>query len=103
MILGPKQEKFTYALGLLIIYAYSLGYGIRPKHLKRCDDCPVNTNPYSTHMDSLAIDIVLTISSHIVDEDEHYHILHHYWDILGGAKRIEGDLGHFSFAHNGYR
>jgi hypothetical protein len=83
------------------MYAHSLGYGVRQKHLLRCRDCPVGKEN-SNHKISLAIDIRLTINGQLVEDyRKHHNILHTYWDKLGGAPRIDHDLGHYSFEWRG--
>lgn len=100
MKLGAKQEKFGVALSLLTQYATYLGYGVRKGYLRRCRDCPVGKKN-SVHKDKLAQDLLLFYNGKEVKSDTAYHQLHDFWDLLGGAPRIEGDLGHFSFQHQG--
>lgn len=100
MRLGKKQELFAVAQAKLVLYADSLGYGIRPKHLLRCLDCKVGkTN--SVHKLGIAIDLVLTQDDKIITDSAVFNMLHDHWDKLGGARRIAVDLGHFSFEHEG--
>lgn len=98
IILGELQELFMTAQSKLTLYANELGYGVRGKHLMRCEDCKVGKEN-SVHKDSLAIDLVLSIRGTVTWDDTHYNILHDKWDTLGGAPRIANDLGHFSFAY----
>lgn len=88
---------------LVIAYGELLGYHVVEDEGKRCSDC-TNTHPQSTHKFGLAIDLILY--------DEHWNPvwdnapftrLHDLWDLIGGAERITGDLGHFSLEHNGVR
>jgi hypothetical protein len=44
----------------------------------------------------MAIDILLFSGDIKITDDQPYNSLHDYWDKIGGAKRIPGDLGHFS-------
>lgn len=101
MKLGQRQEEFSKAHSRLLLYAESLGYGVRQKHLMRCQDCKVG-KVNSVHKSSLAVDIRLTIDGKLVnDYEKHHNILHDYWDKLGGAPRIPHDLGHYSFEWQG--
>jgi len=112
MGLGYKQEEFSIKHGYLLFWLNSHGYRVRQKHLMRCRDCKVGRKN-SVHKVSLAVDIRILskqvgAAGKIVDvkPDEELKILahaHDYWDRLGGAKRIKGDLGHFSMSHNGMR
>lgn len=102
MKLGEKQECFARSLALLFLYIYSHGYAIRPKHLFRCQDCKVGSKN-SVHKISLAIDIVITKNGDILTgKHKIFKMAHDYWETIGGAPRIENDLGHFSIEHNGY-
>lgn len=106
MRLGDLQEQFSVAHGKLLLWATEKGYGIRQKHLMRCQNCRVG-NKNSVHKDSLAVDLRLTINGILVENiEDHvweadYNLLHDYWDTLGGAPRIADDLGHFSFKYHG--
>jgi hypothetical protein len=105
MRLGKLQEDFSMAYAQLVLYAARHGLGVREKSGVRCDDCPIGKED-SVHKLGLAKDIRLTISSRLIETidphwEAHYHMLHDYWDELGGAPRIEGDLGHFSFKYQG--
>ena len=106
MKLGELQEAFSVAHGKLLLCATENGYGIRQKHLMRCKNCHIGKKN-SVHKSSLAIDIRLTIDGTLVEYIENhiweadYNMLHDYWDSLGGAPRIAGDLGHFSFKYHG--
>ncbi len=96
---------------VLMLHIHALGYTIRGGHWFRCSDCPIGSEN-SVHKIKLAWDINLSLSP--VDgerprlltgkaaEDAH-NLLHDYWDSIGGGKRIEGDLNHYSIEHNGYR
>lgn len=100
--LGQVQENFSLALGELIIYASANGIKMRLKDLLRCDNCE-HGSKLSVHRLGLAIDIRLTVKNGLVpdDDDYYYDFLHSFWEQLGGAPRIEDDLGHFSFSWEG--
>ena len=111
MTLGQKQEKFSRLMMLLMIHIHALGYTIRGGHWQRCQDCHVGS-VNSVHRLKLAFDPTLSISpadgvkprvlTGTAAEKAHA-IIHDYWDELGGAKRIEGDLNHYSLEHHGFR
>jgi hypothetical protein len=72
---------------------------------KRCDDCPVG-HPNSTHKAGTGQDYILYAPDMTYphpDADNIYSHLHDFWDLIGGAERISGDLRHFSEEHNGVR
>lgn len=98
--LGELQEDFSLAKAKLFLYAGTLGFGVREKSGPRCVNCHEG-KANSVHKDGLATDIRLTINSELVDQDVNYNVLHDKWDTLGGAPRIVGDLGHFSFKYRG--
>ena len=101
MRLSEKRVKFQRMKRILIAYAELLGYHVAEDEGKRCDDCP-NTHPRSTHKVGLAIDLILYDKSwDYITEEKDYAKLHDFWDVLGGAKRIEDDLNHFSLKHLG--
>ena len=111
MTLGQKQEKFSRLIMLLLLHLHSLGYSMRGGHWFRCADCYIGKKN-SVHKEKLAFDINLTYAP---SKDERPRLLtgtaaikahaklHDYWDSIGGAKRIEGDYNHYSFAHGGRR
>ncbi len=111
MTLGQKQEMFAQLVTRLLVHLHALGYTMRGGHWLRCEDCNVGSK-YSTHKYKLAIDINLSavpieggLPRYLTGrqaEDAH-NLLHDYWDSIGGGRRIEGDLNHYSVEHNGYR
>ena len=111
MTLGEKQELFARLHMLLLMHLHASGYSVREKYLLRCEDCPVG-HPRSVHKSGLAIDIRLAISpvpgirpkllSRQAAEKAHAKA-HDFWESIGGAKRIPGDLGPYSLAHQGMR
>lgn len=107
--LSVKKNLFTVALAKLILKAEELGFHPVIDETKRCKDCP-NTIKNSCHTVGLAADINLYLGVNRVYYDgkdrtiENPHIaLHDYWDLLGGSKRLEYDMNHYSFEHNGFR
>ena len=72
---------------------------------KRCQDCPVG-HPNSTHKAGLAVDIILYGPGGQYphpSEDSVHSDLHDFWDFIGGAERIPGDLNHYSLEWQGVR
>lgn len=103
MKLSQKRHKFRRMKRMLIAYAEFLGYNVVEDQGKRCDDCP-NTHPHSTHKVGLAIDLILYDDEWgVIWDNAVFAKLHDFWDFIGGAERIVGDLGHFSLEHNGVR
>lgn len=103
MRLSQKRHLFCRMKPLLIAYGELLGYSVVEDQGKRCDDCP-NTHPRSTHKVGLAIDLILYDADwNPVWDNDVFARLHDLWDLLDGAERIDGDLGHFSLEHNGVR
>ncbi|MBT8439842.1 MAG: M15 family peptidase [Gammaproteobacteria bacterium] len=113
MTLGEKQELFSRMLPLLILYAQFLGYQIRCGDTFR--DKRVHgdfgekkgySSKWSVHKLKLASDLYLTEDGVFLRGEaanKAHSKLHDFWDLLGGAQRIEGDLNHYSLEHNGYR
>lgn len=102
MTLGEQQERFMEALPFLILKAMALGYKVRGGQLRRCNDCKVGLEN-STHKNSLAIDLHLFKDGEYLQDGTGHHELHDYWENLGGAKRIDADLNHYSFEWEGVR
>lgn len=90
-------------LNLLESYIIFLGYEFARDEGKRCVDCP-NTHPRGVHKVGLGQDYVIYLPGGAVDEQGVVHdMLHDFWDYIGGAPRIEGDLGHYSLSWQGVR
>lgn len=99
--LGDKRRMVSKMWALLEHYILFLGYQYARDEGKRCTDCP-NTHPRSTHKVGLGQDYVIYLPGGAVDEDGTVHaILHDFWDFIGGAERIDGDLGHYSVMWQG--
>ena len=85
-----------------------MGYTMRGGHWLRCRDCRIGAKN-SVHKDKLAFDINLTLSPSHDDRPrlltgksarQAHAKLHDYWDLIGGAKRIENDFRKFAhFVH----
>ena len=99
---SEKRILFSTSLAKLVLYMNQLGYGVAIDYVKRCDDCKVNSKN-SVHPDGLAADLNLYVDGVYITIPEAHVKPHDYWDIMGGAKRIKGDMNHYSFEHNGRR
>lgn len=102
MTLGDKRRRFTHCLALLILHTEELGYEAAVDYLKRCQECEVG-HERSLHKLGLAVDLNLYKDEHYVTDDTGHKEAHDYWDTLGGAERIDNDMNHYSFAHQGMR
>lgn len=105
MSVGEKQELFSKMFARLILYCESLGYGVRLKHVLRCEDCKVG-HKSSLHKLSLAGDIVLTLDGRILVDTNEYIFAGEYWEDMHDSASwggTFGDGGHFSIKHNGMR
>ena len=105
MTLGEKQRAFALMIGKLILFAYEKGYELTfgesfnakgEGHMKG-----------STHYIRLAMDLNLFKNNAWLANgqpmEEGHGMLHDYWDSLGGAKRIDKDLNHYSMEWEGRR
>ncbi len=110
--LGQKQDRFSRLLPRLTDKAWELGdkYGftVRPGDLFRdprlhgvMGEKKGYGHANSCHKLKLAIDLNFIKGQRIISEfhDE----LHDWWDTQGGSKRIDDDLNHYSFEHDGHR
>ena len=105
MKLSTKQQEFTLAIGKLINYANSLGYGLTFGDAYRSPKVKYG-HKNSTHRSRLAVDFNLFIGDeYLIGEDAQlaHNVLHDYWDNIGGSKRIKRDLNHYSFKYKGIR
>ncbi len=96
-----KQFRFSRMLPCLLNHAFILGYDITGGDWRRDERCDYG-HPNSAHKNKLAVDLSLFQHNKIMGKRDHAK-LHDYWDSIGGAPRIKGDLGHYSLAHNGVR
>jgi len=100
MSLGNERRKFTEASALLILYARYKGWYLAGDQLKRCRDCKVGDED-SVHKLGLAEDMNLYIDGQYIKDSTGHTELHDFWDMLGGAPRIEKDMNHYSFKWEG--
>ena len=113
MRLSEKQQKFTEAIGKLITYAYSKGYGLTVGDAYR--DYRVHGQmgekksyaaANSVHKVRLAQDFNLFVNGEWIAKGNHpaWFDLGEYWESLKGEARWGGrfdDSNHFSFEHGG--
>ena len=108
--LGKLQEKFASMVPGLINKAIGMGYGVRLGDCFR--DPRVHGemgvkmgygHPKSAHKIKIAIDLNLVLGSELITDAKGHGPLHDYWDSVGGAKRIDNDLGHYSLEYQGVR
>lgn len=83
MSLGQEQRKFTKAVGLLIIYAYSLGYELSFGDASRMDE--KGHKDGSFHYKRLAIDLNLFKDGKYLKETTDHATIGIYWERLGGT------------------
>ena len=105
MSLGQKRRQFSRMKSLLTHYIEFLGHDWAEDQGKRCQDCPVG-HPNSTHKAGLAVDIILYGPGGQYphpSEDSVHSDLHDFWDFIGGAERIPGELNHYSLEWQGVR
>jgi hypothetical protein len=103
--LGDKQRKFTLLLGRMIVYAYNMGYELTLG--EGYDDDGIGHMKGSTHYVRLGQDLNLFLNGMWLDKgpemEKGFNLLHDKWELMGGTKRIAGDLNHFSFEYLGKR
>lgn len=106
MKLSEKRIDFSAKISLLILFLQKRGIYAAFDQVKRCDDCPVGLKN-SCHKSGLAADLIFYLKTNkgmeYTTSDDLHSMAHDYWDELGGAERIQNDLGHYSFEHNGVR
>lgn len=102
MSIGDKRRQFAQMLPLLLQYAHYLGYECAVDYVKRCEDCPVG-HANSVHKIGLAMDLHLYLDGKYITTGLPHSDLHDFWDMMGGAKRIEDDMNHYSLEHGGVR
>jgi len=98
MTLGDKRRNFSLMVSMLVQYANFLGYEVALDYLKRCEECEVG-HQYSLHKLGLAVDVNLYLEGRYLRDARHHRELHDFWDLLGGARRIDDDMNHYSIAH----
>ena len=104
--LGERQRLFVYKIGQLIIHTYEvLGYELT--FGEGYDDDGVGHMNGSVHYIRLGQDFNCFLNDVWLDKgpamEKAFGKMHDYWDSIGGAKRIDKDLNHFSFEWEGRR
>jgi len=103
MKLYKKQWRFAQMVQLLVGYARLEGYELTYGDAYRDDRCDYG-HPDSLHRSRLAVDFNLFKNGELEQKNGPGHKkLHDFWDAIGGAKRIDNDLNHYSLKHNGMR
>ena len=110
MTLGDKQRLFCQLVGLLIVKAYQLGYGVtfgeayRPAETAALYAKQGRGIENSNHCNRLAIDLNLFRDREYLIESEDHRELGEWWenqnDLCCWGGRW-GDGNHYSLEHNG--
>jgi len=103
--LSDRQKQFTKAYPILMLYAQFLGYDLTDGDAFRDPRCEYG-HPESAHKFRLARDFNVFKGPVYLQGKEAkkaHNVLHDFWDMLGGAPRIDADLNHYSFTHKGVR
>jgi len=97
MTLGQKQRAFSLMVAKLITFIYER------KHEISFGDAYAKTGHKegSNHYNRLAIDLNFFFNEVYISDGNKLGWAHDYWDTLGGAPRIQGDMNHFSLKHEG--
>jgi hypothetical protein len=109
MNLTDKQQKFAIMTSHLIRWCWfsdirvTYGETFRPKETCELYAKQGRGIANSLHNIRLAVDFNAFIAGEYQVGPEPYDKMHDYWDSIGGAARIEDDLGHFSLEHEGVR
>lgn len=110
--LGAKQERFSAALGNLLLFAKLSGIGVR---MGECWRTPEQARwnaeqgkgiEHSLHCDRLAVDLILAVDGDVRWDGEEYELLAKHWKSLSDDHRWGGDWSsrdvyHFSIEHGG--
>ena len=109
MSLLELQQDFAIKLAKLILVAEEIGlpvtFGDAYRDPRLHGDMGTKLGygaANSCHKIRLAVDLNIIKDGKMAPESV-YHKLHDEWDKLGGSKRIDNDLNHFSFSHGGFR
>lgn len=102
MTLGERQEDFAWALGELLVWAKSQGIRIRMGDVFDSDG-DGGHRERTNHNLKLAADLFIYKKGAKEQDIPSHRRMHDAWDALGGAKRIEEDLNHYSFEWKGRR
>ena len=97
-----KQMMFSKMVCLLMQFAHCNSYQITLGDAYRDPRCDYGS-PDSMHRRRLAIDLNLFKDGKYLTSGKYHAKLHDFWDTIGGAERIEGDLNHYSLEHEGFR
>lgn len=87
MSIRKRQSEFAYAVSLLILHAYQLGYEITfgDAWSNPCPICKFYIHKKnSRHRDRLAIDLNLFWNGKYLDKTQDHSILGEYWRSIGG-------------------
>jgi len=114
MPLGEKQIKLCRALNVIEAFFFAMGYDPVREDARRAEEVHGKfgvkssySAAFSVHKLKLAQDYTIKRDGkYPLPEKEEARILnqaHDIGDMLGLAKRINGDLGHFSMEHQGHR
>ena len=99
MTLRERQSLFARILAQLILHAYEKGYEITMGDVYATTGHKAN----SCHYIRLAADLNLFKDGKYLADGSGHDVLHDFWDSLGGAKRIDNDLNHYSLEYEGRR
>ena len=101
--LSNKQFEFSLMLGKLIIYIYDQGYKATFGDVYAQSGHKNQSNHYLR----LAADLNLFLDGKWLDKgkemEKAHGLFHDKWDELGGSKRIQNDLNHYSVEYQGRR
>lgn len=115
MTLGEKQRLFARYVGLLITYAYRMGYELtfgdayRTPEQAAANAAAGSGIVNSLHTKRLAVDLNLFIKGQYVTDSSAYKPLGDYWKQLDPMNRWGGDFAprpdgnHFSLEHEGVK
>jgi len=102
-----QRIALTRIIVAIVAAADALNYHLALDYCRRCDECLVG-HPQSAHKEARAVDVVLyhKATGAVCDAKTPagaavFSALHDVADELEAAKRIPGDLGHFSVAAAG--
>ena len=108
--LGDRQRRFTRMVADLISWAYANGYELTfgdayrdPRVFGIAGETRGYGHPYSNHKIRLAIDLNLFRDGRFLSQGEAHAPLHDFWESIGGAPRIPGDMNHYSLSWEGRR
>lgn len=104
-MLIEKQFEFARKISVLRLVAFEIGYQITDGDAYR-DPRVTYGSSNSCHRLRLAQDLNIFKDGEFltgVDAEKAHSKLHDIWDMMGGAKRILGDLNHYSLEYNGQR